>query len=689
MIGETPMDREEIEALLVFLANGTLEGEERARVEAAVAEDPALAAELEALKAIRAELQGQEMPRAPGEFGLARLMRDIDRDVAAPAPQVAANSPSPLWRIAAVVALGLLALQTVWLGRPDDPDVTLAGGEETRAFAEHTIVVTFVPSATEAEIRELLLSLDLVIVDGLGAWPLHPRGVQRSRPRGRRRGTPGRDGIVESASRHARAPPYVRVSVLVLALSIGTAEAQTLRQGGACVDTGDRITISGSGFGRSPTGQIVILGRGQQLPHVSPAGPRGGSRSAYRAGAETRRGRYRVVWARPGNSVVALSTFRTCGTGAQGTRSQPATRAPNRTRSPRDVVDAPDGSPEYIVIVANAQAGAAANAMQAAGAQLLRTRPVPGFGQQLQFYAFPGNLSLNAARGLLQGAAPSAVIDLHNIYRLSQARLYAAEMLGDPPGQPCQLRSGVRIGVIDGPVNPGHPALAGASVTRQSVLVGGDRRMGADHGTAVAGLIAGPPNAGPLAGLSPGARIFAAEAFGGTKGGEGAKLENLVVGLSWMAQKNVRLVNMSFSGSPNQTFQRTISLANRTGMIMVAAAGNDGSGIPRYPAAAGEVIAVTAVDARGRAWSRANSGGHIEFAAPGVDIYVAKGSGGGYRSGTSYAAPIVTALLARQAARGGLSTESARRHLRAGARDLGPPGRDARFGYGLVQSSGC
>ena len=98
---------------------------------------------------------------------------------------------------------------------------------------------------------------------------------------------------------------------------------------------------------------------------------------------------------------------------------------------------------------------------------------------------------------------------------------------------------------------------------------------------------------------------------------------------------------------------------------------------------------MTAVDARGKLFSKANTGKHIEFSAPGVDLWSAKGNGGTYRSGTSFAAPIVTALIARQAARGRLSLGTARDTLRHGAVDLGADGRDAKFGWGMVKSAGC
>jgi subtilisin family serine protease len=122
---------------------------------------------------------------------------------------------------------------------------------------------------------------------------------------------------------------------------------------------------------------------------------------------------------------------------------------------------------------------------------------------------------------------------------------------------------------------------------------------------------------------------------------------------------------------------------------MIAAMGNDGTEAPRYPAASEATIAVTAVDAAGRLYDRANTGPHVDVAAPGVDLYLPRGAGGGYRSGTSYAAPIVTALVARLSAGGPISLEAALARLRSGARDLGDPGPDMRFGHGLVQTGGC
>ncbi len=262
-------------------------------------------------------------------------------------------------------------------------------------------------------------------------------------------------------------------------------------------------------------------------------------------------------------------------------------------------------------------------------------------------------------------------------------------MIRDNPDNRCSLRRNVRVGIIDGPVNPGHPALSGVSVTRFSALLNGEGRVSPDHGTAVAALIGGSLNAGPLAGFAPGASIFAAEAFSRQRRGQGASLESIAISLDWLLGQNVKLINLSFSGDANGALGNLLNAAARRGAVMIAASGNNGQNIATYPAGAPEVIAVSAVDANGRLYRRSNRGNHIEFVAPGVDVYTAKGNGGGYQTGTSFAAPIVTALAARIAARGSLSTDRLRNALRGNVMDLGPAGRDTNFGWGLVQSNGC
>lgn len=177
--------REEIEALLPFLANETLEGEELAAVEAAVAGDTQLQGELAALRAIRAKMQAEDLETSPGELGLARLMRDIDREDPFH-EQGGSENVVPLrrlrvWQVAAVLVLGLGIGQVVLTsGSQTDPNGGEAGFELASGGAvgaEAAFRVIFAPETSEIEMRNFLLDAGLEIVAGpssLGFYDLAP-----------------------------------------------------------------------------------------------------------------------------------------------------------------------------------------------------------------------------------------------------------------------------------------------------------------------------------------------------------------------------------------------------------------------------------------------------------------------------------------------------------------------------------
>lgn len=347
-----------------------------------------------------------------------------------------------------------------------------------------------------------------------------------------------------------------------------------------------------------------------------------------------------------------------------------------------------NGRPEYIAIGPEGEAAAAAAALGAQGAQRLRRRDLPGLGLVQQVFDLRGRLGLRLARATLDGAAPNTILDRNALYRSSQGpRLYAAALIGDARPGACRIGA-LRVGLIDGPVNPDHPALRRARLTQLSTLLPGDRAPDARHGTAVAALIAGEDPAGSLTGYARGVRLYAVSAFARERGGPAADVDRIGGALDVLARNAVRLVNMSFAGPENRALARLLRAANGQGMAMIAAAGNDGARRVAFPAASRHVIAVTAVDAAARRYARANTGSALEFAAPGVDLYVATATGAAYASGTSYAAPIATALAARRMARG-TAAGALRGALRGQADDLGPPGRDRSFGYGLLRASGC
>jgi subtilisin family serine protease len=139
----------------------------------------------------------------------------------------------------------------------------------------------------------------------------------------------------------------------------------------------------------------------------------------------------------------------------------------------------------------------------------------------------------------------------------------------------------------------------------------------------------------------------------------------------------------------------------RSGVVFVAAAGNGGpAGVPAYPAAYPEVIAVTAVGRNRLGYVEANHGAYIDVAAPGVRVWTAlPGERQGFLSGTSFAAPFVTAIAAatynstpmKAAARGQEHPFNPKGEVigRMAVEKLGAGGlgtRDGVFGLGLARA---
>jgi subtilisin family serine protease len=212
-----------------------------------------------------------------------------------------------------------------------------------------------------------------------------------------------------------------------------------------------------------------------------------------------------------------------------------------------------------------------------------------------------------------------------------------------------------------------------------------------DHGTAVAALLVGRPDS-QTPGLLPQAKIVAVDAFyrdGGTA--DRTDVTSLVDAIEALAKRGVRVMNMSLSGPANAMLQKAIEAAQAKGIVIVAAAGQNGAGgEPPYPAAYPGVVAVTAVDQELNVYRRATQGKYVDLSAPGVNIWTASAQGSGaLRTGTSYAVPFVSAaaglLLASNPE---LETKGVQSRLEEHTRDLGKPGWDPTFGFGLIQMAG-
>jgi subtilisin family serine protease len=166
---------------------------------------------------------------------------------------------------------------------------------------------------------------------------------------------------------------------------------------------------------------------------------------------------------------------------------------------------------------------------------------------------------------------------------------------------------------------------------------------------------------------------------------------SLVTAIEALAERSVRVINMSLSGSANEVLQKAMAVARAKGIVIVAAAGNNGAGAePSYPAVYPGVVAVTAVDHVLNVYRRATRGPYVDLAAPGVNVWTASAQGtGSLKTGTSYAGPFVSAAAGVPLAlRPDLDTKSVQARLEEATLDLGQPGQDPTFGFGLIQMAG-
>ena len=195
-----------------------------------------------------------------------------------------------------------------------------------------------------------------------------------------------------------------------------------------------------------------------------------------------------------------------------------------------------------------------------------------------------------------------------------------------------------------------------------------------DHGTSVAGLIAGT---GEFRGMAPGSKIYHARAFEGGK----STMDVILSALDWAAEQDVRIINMSFVGPKNEFLEEACAAARERDIVLVAAAGNNGPKAPYgYPAAYHGVIAVTATDERDQLMAQANRGPYVFVSAPGVNMLAPVGGGADLVTGTSFAAAIVSGAIANLIhAAPDRSADWIEAALSSTAKDLGDAGRDSRL----------
>jgi subtilisin family serine protease len=109
------------------------------------------------------------------------------------------------------------------------------------------------------------------------------------------------------------------------------------------------------------------------------------------------------------------------------------------------------------------------------------------------------------------------------------------------------------------------------------------------------------------------------------------------------ADDGAQVINLSLGmDSPSATLHAAITYAQDGGALVVASAGNQGTGVPHYPAAWPGVLAVAGTSPGDLVAPFSNHGSWIGVSAPAVDLYSTYPGGYASGSGTSFAAPLVS-----------------------------------------------
>lgn len=324
------------------------------------------------------------------------------------------------------------------------------------------------------------------------------------------------------------------------------------------------------------------------------------------------------------------------------------------------------------------------------GLSIVSTQTLEGLGIAVDVIAIPPKRSVKRMLRRLRRAdsvgtyIPNALFKSSSDVAETDLQPNVSTKVARSSTQPALVaQSAPPVGLIDTAIYSkrvlADTALDVGDVAIQQVKFGqGDTLLPRQHGTTVA-----------VQAVRSGARhLVVADVFSNETGF--ADAEAIVRALDWMAREKVPVINLSLTGPENALLESAVTALAARGHILVAAVGNDGpKSSPAYPAAYSQVVGVTAVDARLKIYHSANTGAAVDVAAIGVDVATpddtVADTAQGPLSGTSFAAPVVAAILSTEF-KGpvGNAADAARAFIDEIAIDLGPPGKDPLFGAGAV-----
>ncbi|UAA39075.1 S8 family serine peptidase [Paraneptunicella aestuarii] len=247
-----------------------------------------------------------------------------------------------------------------------------------------------------------------------------------------------------------------------------------------------------------------------------------------------------------------------------------------------------------------------------------------------------------------------------------------------------------KVCIIDTGYDYGHVDLPTTTTSGQAnnSQVGSWNNDGHGHGTHVAGTIAALDNTTGVVGVYPGLDLHIVKIFNDS--GSWTSASDLVAGIQQCADAGANIVSMSLGGGSSSTAERNAmdGFVNQ-GIMLIAAAGNDGNSSLSYPASYDAVMSVAAVDSAGSVASFSQYNTQVEIAAPGVAVNSTL-PGDTYASwnGTSMATPHVSGVAALVwSFHQSCTNEQIREALQATSQDRGAAGKDNFYGWGIVKAA--
>jgi subtilisin family serine protease len=277
-------------------------------------------------------------------------------------------------------------------------------------------------------------------------------------------------------------------------------------------------------------------------------------------------------------------------------------------------------------------------------------------------------------------------------------RQWGLDMIEADAAHATSAGAGATVAVIDTGAQFDHPDLGGRLIPGYDYIdQDGAPQDAHGHGTHVAGIIAANADNGiGVDSVAPGAKVLVIRVLDSNGSGNS---DDVTAAIDYATGRGVDVINLSlgpelpFTGS-DPALDAALDRALDRGIVVAAAAGNNGLPVCEQPSGRGRLLCVGSVDRRGDRSFFSDFGSGLGLTAPGGStlpfadediLSTYPPSGYAELAGTSQAAPHVAgvaALLASLGVRGQAATQ----RILATARDAGSPGRDSTYGAGIVNA---